>query len=587
MAKMTTSRPTVALAATLLTAFGAGPGLAQDVAPEDTIGRQVHEAVIAERFMVAAAHPAAVDAGYAVLAEGGSAADAAVAVQVMLNLVEPQSSGIGGGAFLLYYDAESGEVTAYDGRETAPLSADEALFLDEDGEPMGFWDAVVGGRSVGTPGTVRLLEAIHGDHGRLDWAPLFQAAIDAAEQGFEVGPRLAGTLAGERGENLRTYDAARDYFFPDGEPLQAGDRVVNTAFAETLRRIAEEGADAFYTGPIAASIVRTVRGATDNPGLLTVEDLATYTVIRREPVCHTYRSYRICGMGPPSSGALTVGQILGILEHFDMASLAPDSAEAAHLFAEAGKLAYADRALYMADSDFVSVPVAGLLDPTYLTLRAQAIDIGRAMETPAAAGNPPWREGTLYAPDTSPGTPGTSHIAIVDADGNAVSMTTTIESAFGSNLMVDGFLLNNELTDFSFQPAIDGRPVANRVEPGKRPRSSMSPTLVFDANGNLVLVVGSPGGSRIIAYVARTLIAVLDWDLTIQEAIDLPNIANRNGPTDLEVGTAAETLAPALTVMGHEVTIRDLNSGLHGIQVIDGRLIGGADPRREGTARGD
>ena len=586
--------PTIRAAAGGLLSFAAVAGAvvagaaAQDAQPEDTIAVRAGEAATAQEFMVAAANPLAVRAGYEVIRNGGSAADAMVAVQLVLNLVEPQSSGIGGGAFLLYYDAAADEITVYDGRETAPAAATPELFLDDAGEPLGFWDAVVGGRSVGTPGTLLLMEMAHQRHGTLPWADLFQPAIELADSGFQVSPRLAGMLEGDRGERLRTYAAARDYFFPDGEPLAAGDIRDNPEFADTLRRIAESGADVFYTGDIAADIVATVHGAEANPGLLDASDLAFYEVAIREPVCPTYRGHRVCGMGPPSSGALTVGQILGLLEHFNLPSMAPDAPETWHLFAEAGKLAYADRALYMADADFVDVPAAGLLDGGYLTARAQAIDPAAAMETPAPAGNPPWREGMLYAPDTSLELPGTSHISIVDREGNAVSMTTTIESAFGSNLMVRGFLLNNELTDFSFRPvADDGRPIANRVEPGKRPRSSMAPTLVFDADGELVLVVGSPGGSRIIPYVARTLVAVLDWGMDIQAAIDMPNITNRNGATDLEAGTAAEALAEPLTALGHEVNIRDLNSGLHGIQVTPDGLIGGADPRREGIALGD
>ncbi len=560
---------------------------AQDVQPEEATGRSERELVTAQQFMVAAANPLAVEAGYEVLKSGGTAVDAMIATQLVLNLVEPQSSGIGGGAFLLYYDAEAGSVTVYDGRETAPMAADGSLFLGEDGEPLGFWDAVVGGRSVGTPGTLRLLEAAHRDHGALPWKGLFQAAIDHAEEGFEVSPRLAGLLQGSRAERLQTYDTAREYFFPGGEALKAGDTLRNPEFAETLRLIAETGSGIFYSGEIARDIVAAVRNAEGNPGLLSQGDMESYNVIRREPVCVTYRGNDVCGMGPPSSGALTVGQILGILGHFDLPSMGPDSAEAWHLFAEASKLAYADRALYMADSDFVRVPTAGLVDRAYLTVRAQLIDRTVAMETPAPAGNPPWRETMLWSPDTSLELPGTSHISIVDAEGNAVSLTTTIESGFGSNLMVRGFLLNNELTDFSFRPEADGRPIANRVEPGKRPRSSMAPTLVFDVDGELLMVVGSPGGSRIIEYVAKTLVATLDWGMDPQAAIDLGHVVNRNGATDLEAGTAAEGLQAALEARGHTINVRDLNSGLHAIMVTDEGLIGGADPRREGIALGD
>ncbi len=589
---MTHPRPFSRLgAASLALAATASVAFAQtdtSVAPEAATGRSDREAVRAESFMVTAAHPAAVQAGYDVLSAGGTAADAMVAVQFVLNLVEPQSSGIGGGAFLLYYDAEADDLIVYDGRETAPMTADGGLFLDAAGEPLGFWDAVVGGRSVGTPGTLRLMEVAHGNHGVVPWADLLAPAITLAEDGFEVTPRLAGLLRGEAtAARLQTYATARDYFFPDGAPLSVGDIRTNQPFADSLRMIAAEGSAPFYTGDIAADIIATVTGAEGNPGLLAMEDLAAYDVIVRDPICVDYRGYEVCGMGPPSSGALTVGQILGLLEHFDLPSMGPDSADAWHLFAEAGKLAYADRGLYMADSDFVRMPTEGLLDPAYLTSRAQSIDWNAAAETPAAAGNPPWREAALYAPDQSLDLPGTSHVSFVDAAGNAVSLTTTIESGFGSNLMVRGFLLNNELTDFSFREAQDGRPIANRVEPGKRPRSSMSPTMVFDENGDLYVVVGSPGGSRIINYVAKTLIGVLDWEMDIQSAISMGHVVNRNGATDLEAGSEMEALAEALGARGHETNIRDLTSGLHGIVVTDDGLVGGADPRREGIVLGD
>jgi len=565
----------------------AGPALAQDRQPEDGTGLQRHALAQAERHMVAAAHPDAVAAGLAMLRAGGSAADAAVAVQLVLNLVEPQSSGIGGGAFLLHNDGATKELIAYDGRETAPAAATNKLFLRPDDTPMKFFDAVVGGRSVGAPGTVALLAAVHEAHGRLPWPRLFEPAIALAENGFTVTPRLEGSLQGSRGERLRTYAPAAAYFFPGGEPLKAGEIVTNKPFAETLRAIVEQGPSAFYTGVIARDIVATVQGTTGNPGLLTEADLAAYRVIKRAPVCHPYRGHRVCGMGPPSSGALTVGQILGILEHFDLPGLGPDNSDSWHLLAEASKLAFADRARYMADADFVPVPIKGLLDPAYLTTRAQTIGLDAALDTPVAAGNPPWRNGSRFAPDRARGRPGTSHISIVDGDGNAVSMTTTIEGAFGSQLMVRGFLLNNELTDFSFPPALYNRPIANRVEPGKRPRSSMAPTMVFDGDGKLVLVVGSPGGSRIIGYVAQTLVAVLDWGLDIQAAIDLGHVVNRNGATDFEAGTEAVLFQPGLAARGHEVRTRDLNSGLHGIAVTKDGLRGGADPRREGIARGD
>ena len=568
-------------------AFAAAPASGQQNQPEDSTGRSDNQLVTASRHMVAAAHPDAVAAGLEMLRRGGSAADAAIAVQLVLNLVEPQSSGIGGGAFLLFYDAEKNQTIAFDGRETAPIAATPDLFLTADGTPMKFGAALVGGRSVGTPGTVALLARVFQEHGKLTWPELFAPAIRLAQQGFIVGPRLATMLASERGQRLRTYAAARDYFFPDGKPLQAGTRKTNPQFAETLIAIAERGPRAFYAGAIAEDIVAAVRNAPGNPGRLSLADLASYDIVRRAPVCHGYRSYRICGMGPPSSGGLTVGLTLGMLTRFDLVSMGPDDPRSWHLLAEASKLAFADRNQYMADGDFVPVPEAGLLNPDYIAKRAAFIRRETAILPPVIHGLPPGAPTPKRAPDNQTGRPGTSHISIVDGAGNAVSMTTTIEGAFGSQLMVRGFLLNNELTDFSFLPSKDGQPVANRVEPRKRPRSSMAPTIVFNADNSLRLVVGSPGGSRIIGYVAKTLVAVLDWNLDIQAALDLGHVVNRNGATDFEAGTEAEALVPAFKALGHTTRIRDLNSGLHGIEIVEGKLRGGADPRREGVARGD
>lgn len=560
---------------------------AQAPEPEDSTGRGQHALATADRHMVAAAHPDAVEAGLKMLRKGGTAVDAAIAVQLVLNLVEPQSSGIGGGAFLLFHDRDKRKTIAYDGRETAPAAVRPDLFLDTSGVPVSFADAVLGGRSVGTPGTLALLSEVHAQHGRVPWPELFQPAIHLARDGFTIGPRLAAMLNGPRAERLKTFATARDYFFPDGVPLAAGSRKTNPAFADTLQQIAADGPRAFYEGPIGASIVDAVRRAPVNPGLLSPEDLASYRVLVREPVCQTYRSFEVCGMGPPSSGGLTVGQILGILSNFDLPATGPDTVESWHLLNEASKLAFADRNQYMADADFVEVPAEGLLDPGYLASRAGLIRLETSIIPPVHPGRPPGAPPTLPGADTRNGRPGTSHISIVDSDGNAVSMTTTIEGAFGSQIMVGGFLLNNELTDFSFHPEKDGLPVANRIEPGKRPRSSMAPTIVFDDAGDLRLVVGSPGGSRIIGYVARTLVAVLDWNLDIQAAIDMGHLVNRNRFTDIEAGTPAAELQAPLEALGNRVDLRDLNSGLHGIEIVNGQLRGGADPRREGVARGD
>ncbi|MGF1594329.1 MAG: gamma-glutamyltransferase [Kiloniellaceae bacterium] len=533
------------------------------------------------RQMVAAANPLASEAGMAMLRQGGSAVDAAIAAALVLGLVEPQSSGIGGGAFLLHYDAESRGVAAYDGRESAPANADESLFLDAGGEPMPFWDAVVGGRSVGTPGLLRMLELAHRDHGRLPWRDLFQPAIRLAEAGFPVSPRLHGLIAADR--YLKRYPATAAYFHDDaGTPLPVGTLLRNPDYADTLRGVAAGGADAFYRGPVAVDIAAAVQGAHDNPGRLNALDLRRYQAKRRAALCLPYRRWVVCGMPPPTSGGVAVLQILKLLERFDLAALPPGSAEAVHLVAEASRLAFADRDHFLADSDFVAVPLERLLDPGYLAARSALIDPAASMGR-ADAG----LESRQAASPAQPNPPSTSHLSVVDRDGNAVSMTASIESAFGARLMVRGFLLNNELTDFSFRPSVDGQPVANRVEAGKRPRSSMAPTLVLDRQGRFVMAIGSPGGSRIIAYTAKAVVAALDWNLTMQEAVALPNFANRNGATDLEAGTSIVAAEAALRALGHEVNLIEMTSGLHGIRRGARGLEGGADPRREGAVLGE
>lgn len=550
--------------------------------PEKTHAIITRQAVTTTNYMVVAAHPAAAEAGRAVLAAGGTAADAAVAIQMMLNLVEPQSSGIGGGAFALYWDAASASLSAWDGRETAPLAAGPDYWLKPDGSPVRWPEAVVGGRSVGVPGTLMLLERLHGRFGRMQWPGLLAPAIEAAELGFPVSARLSASIKGALEFNLAASEDARAYFLDaSGKPWPEGHILKNPAFAETLGLIAAGGIAEFYNGALAGGIIAATR-ASDNPGILTTGDFTAYQVHERAPVCAPYREYQVCGMGPPSSGALTVGQILMLLERFDLAAMGPGP-DAWHLFAEASKLAYADRAMYMADSDFVDMP-EGLLNRGYMASRSGLIDPGAA-HGPAEAGNPPWDEARLYAPDVSPEQPGTSHFVVVDAAGNMISMTTTIETGFGSGVMVGGFLLNNELTDFSFAPMRDGKPVANRVEGGKRPRSSMAPTIVLK-DGKPVLLLGSPGGSRIIAYVAQALVAMLDWRMDPQAALDLAHIANRNGKTDLEEDPGAAALGAALQAMGHEVVIRNMNSGLHAIAIDEHGLTGGADKRREGVVLG-
>jgi len=542
-------------------------------------------AVYTRHHMIAAANPLAAEAGRKILRAGGSAIDAAIAAQMVLTLVEPQSSGIGGGAFLLYFDKSTGETRSYDGRETAPQSVTPDMFLTADGTPKKFYDAAVGGSSVGVPGVVRMLEMVHRDFGKLPWRELFQPAIKLAEKGFIVSPRLAGLL--EKDRFLRTMPESRDYFYDtDGSAWKTGTILKNPKLAATLKALADQGGDAFYAGPIAGEIVQTVRSALQNPGGMTLTDLAGYQAKRRPPVCMAYRQWRVCGMGPPSSGGLTTLQILGILEPFDLSGFAPFSARPVHLIAEASALAFADRNTYIADPDFIPVPTRGLIDKDYLAIRSSEISRFKASGK-RFPGMPGLGSKVEFAPSGNEHGLSTTHLSIVDDDGNALSMTSSIENAFGSRLMTGGFLLNNQLTDFSFRPRRDNVPVANRVAPGKRPRSSMSPTLVFDKNRQLEMAVGSPGGSRIIGYVTKTLIAALDWNMDMDAAIDAPNFVNRNGSTDLEAATDLAKLKPVLEDMGHRVKLVRQVSGLHGIRVTRYGLEGGADKRREGVAIGD
>jgi len=557
------------------------------VAPEHPSGWIDKKPVTSHRFMVAAANPLATEAGYEVIRAGGNAIDAAIAMQLVLGLVEPQSSGLGGGAFLLYHDARTKRVTAFDGRETAPAAAKPDRFLDAAGKPLAFYDAVVGGRSVGVPGTVKLLEAVHRRHGRLPWPRLFQRAIVLAEEGFAVSPRLNTLVAAETHWGQ---DRAHDYFVgADGKARPVGERLRNPAYARTLRALAAQGAKAFYAGPIAEDIVRTVTQAR-NPGDMTLDDLARYDAKVREPVCGGYRGYRVCGMPLPSSGGTTVLQVLAMLEPYDIASMGAASFWSVHFASEAERLAYADRGVYMADPDFFQPP-RGLLDRDYLRARSRLIAVNRSLGA-ATPGDPAHREARApalaWGRDAAAEFPSTSHVAIVDRDGNAVSMTTTIEDGFGSRLMTEGgFLLNNELTDFSFAPTEAGKPVANRVEGGKRPRSSMSPTIVYDRAGRVAIVAGSPGGSAIINYVVKTLLGIIDWKLDPQAAVALPNFGSRNGPTELEKDTEVAALEPRLRALGHATRVMDQTSGLQAIVRTRDGFIGGADPRREGIVLGD
>lgn len=553
--------------------------------PEAATGFSPRPAVHAAHAMAVTAHPLATAAAVETLRGGGSAVDAAITAQMVLNLVEPQSSGIGGGLFLLAYHGARRRLQAYEGRETAPAAVGPELFLDAGGRPLEFHVAAVGGRAVGVPGVLRALELAHRAHGRLPWAVLFEPAIRLAEGGFPVSQRLHGLLAQER---HLPGGSARGYFYdPHGRPHPAGHVLHNPEFAAVLRKVAVEGADAFYRGEIARDIVAAVRNHPTNPGHLSAADLAAYRAVQRPPVCARYRVRRVCGMPPPSSGGSTVLAILGLLERFDLRQVRPGSAFAAHLFAEAGRIAYADRDFFIADPDFVSIPLQALLEPAYLAARSRAIRFDRS----GGRAQPGLLRERDRAAGESPERPATSHLSIVDADGNAVAMTSSIEDAFGSRVMVRGFLLNNQLTDFSFRAMDGGRQVANGVEPGKRPRSSMAPTMVFDAAGRLQVVAGSPGGSRIINYVAQALVALLDWNLPADEALAMPHFGSRNGPTELERGSRAEALAPTLQALGHEVQVLDMTSGLHLIRrgaTEDGRQvwIGAADPRREGGAAG-
>ena len=568
------------------------------IAPEVASETEEKPGWATQRFAVAAANPLATDAGYQVLKAGGSAVDAAIAVQMVLTLVEPQSSGIGGGAFLMHHDGEA--VTAYDGRERAPSAVDGELFLDGEGEPLSFMEAAASGLSVGVPGTVRMLEMAHGEHGRLPWAELFGPAIRLAEEGFAVSPRLATSLANE--ERLRDDPLGGAFYYPDGEPLAAGTTLRNPALAEILRRLADHGSSALHTGDIATDLVMRVQGHHSRGGVLSLEDLASYSAKQRDPLCTPWRAYEVCGFPPPSSGQLTMMQILGIMESLPEVEAPLDEGLPGepwlHHFLEASRLAFADRGKYIGDPDFVDPPGGDwslMLAPDYLALRAELIGEESLGSDGAEPGNP-GAYATSWASQPEQPEYGTSHISIVDEHGNAIAMTTTIEAAFGSRILADGgtglpggYLLNNELTDFSFTPEdAKGNLIANRVEPGKRPRSSMSPTLVFDReSGDLVASLGSPGGAAIIHYTAKALVAMLDWGLDAQEALNLPHAITLGGPVYLEEGRFPAATLDALATRGHDVSERELVSGLQALRVTEDGFFGGADPRREGVVMGE
>ncbi|MGF1776256.1 gamma-glutamyltransferase [Vibrio nomapromontoriensis] len=553
-------------------------------APESTTALETKYIVTAKDWMVTAANPTASQAGADALARGGNAIDAMVAIQLTLGLVEPQSSGIGGGSFLVYWDAKDNNLTTYDGRETAPLKATGDLFIDDNGQPMKFYDAVVGGRSVGTPGTVKLLWDTHQKYGKLDWASLIEPTIALATQGFPISARLAALIEKDKAF-LSRHPATRQYLLQsDGKAKTQGTVLKNPEYAHTLSLIASKGTDGFYEGPVAQSIVDAVHNAKGNTGLLSREDLSQYSAVQRTPVCAPYKQYDVCGMGPPSSGALTVGQILMTVEPFNLATLGANSPISWQILADASRLAFADRGMYMADSDFFNVPTAELLNKDYVATRSALITPKKALKS--APHGAPMANFASLSKDQSLELPSTTHFNVVDSEGNVVSMTSSVENVFGSRVMASGFILNNELTDFSFVAEKNGKPVANRLEPGKRPRSSMAPTIIMK-DDMPYMAIGSPGGSRIIGYVAQSIIAHVDWGMDIQQAINQPKMINRFGEMDLEANTALSEFSQQFERMGYSVKARDLNSGLHTIRISESGLEGAADPRREGVAIGN
>ncbi len=553
--------------------------------PEGASGLAPKPLVTAKKHMVVAAHPLAAEAGLAMLRQGGSAIDAGIATQMVLNLVEPQSSGIGGGGFMLYWEAATETLTSYDGRETAPAGATPELFLDKDGKPLSRKVAIPSGLSIGVPGVLAALKLVHDEYGRLPWATLFQPAIKLARDGFPVSPRLAKMLSGTDPDSFTP--SARAYFFDaDGRPWPVGYTLKNPALADTFETIARDGPDSFYEGDIASDISEAVRNDPRKPGTLSLDDLKDYRAKNREAVCVPYRGRKVCGAGPPSSGAVAVGQVLGLLEPFDLGKT-PFEPEAAHVITEAERLALADRARYLADPDFVAVPLAGLLDPAYLATRRALIDPKQAQKE-VSAGTPPALPPSAFGRDQTKERGGTSHISVVDDWGDAFSLTTSIEYAFGARTMVRGFLLNNQLTDFSFAPSDEqGRAIANRVEPGKRPRSSMDPTMVFGADGGLDYVLGSPGGPGIILFNLKAVIALIDWQMNAADAAALINLGSTETTVLMETDPAYDALATRLEAMGHQIHRMDMTSGQHIIAVTPDGLQGGADPRREGVALGD
>ena len=579
----------LALAALALGAGAAAAGTAADRdarPPEAATGLFRKAEVRATRAMVVAAHPLAAEAGRDAIRDGGSAVDAAIVAILVLNLVEPQSAGLGGGGFLVLRDAAGGGITTFDGRETAPASVDVNLFRDGAGRPRPWPDIVTGGAATGVPGLLAMLDLAHRRHGRLDWARLVAPALGLAENGYPVGRRLASLLSSD--PRLARDPAARALFFrADGSPAREGDMLKNPDFAATLRMIAAEGPAAFYRPPFAARLVEAV-GRAPNPGRMSLADIAAYRAVERPPVCGDFRAWRVCGMGPPSSGGIVLAQILGLVAR--AAPTPREGEDGMAIVIEAMRLAYADRDAWVADPDRVAVPTAALVDPRYLDGRARLIDIAPrpAPRPPAPAGTPEIRAGALPAAAPSPEVPSTTHLSVVDAEGDAVALTASIEGAFGTARMVGGFLLNNQLTDFSdaFDADREGRPVANRIEGGKRPRSAMTPTIVTDGTGALAAITGSPGGARIPGFVARTLVDMLDHGDGPLAALSRPHYLDRNRGLELEAGTPLADAAERFAARGYATRTMEMNSGLHVIVRSGGAFVGAADPRREGAAAG-
>ncbi|SHH37649.1 gamma-glutamyltransferase [Ferrimonas marina] len=554
---------------------------AEELEPEAATGFEARGQAQGAEYMAATANPLATRAAAEILAKGGSAVDAAIAAQMVLTLTEPQSSGIGGGLFMLLWDAKAEQVLSLDGREVAPAKASPELFLDEKGQPLSWVESVVGGRAVGVPGAVAALYEAHLGYGKLPWSSLFDEAITLAEQGFEVSPRLAGLLAREFNPGLKRPGVAHDYFAPNGQWLRAGDTLTNSALALSLKRIAAQGPKGFYQGELAQQMVTAVQQDPDRPGLLTLEDLASYRPQWRQPLCSAYRRHQVCGMAPPSSGGVAIAQILTLLEPHDLSGISPTSADFTHLFSQASRIAYADRNRYAADPDFIPVPVRQMLDRDYLKGRGSALTAARDGGTAL-----PGQFQQQRAPDSTEELSSTTHLVMADKAGNVVSLTSSIEMGFGSTVMVGGFLLNNQLTDFARDPGPANAPLANRVEAGKRPRSSMSPTLVLNPAGEPWLAIGSPGGSRIIGYVSQALVALMDFQLSPAEALALPRISHRNDYLMLESERTDPALPKAMEAMGYEVRQGALNSGIQLLMRTEQGWVGAADPRREGTAAG-